>query len=153
MNAKQAAVLISIVLWGAGMAMGQTIWEQYPGNPVLEPGGPGEWDSLGRLVGAVVLNGDTYHMWFWGWDNSNNGIGHATSSDGADWMMDPANPVLDHGQPGDWDEYFYVPGMAVIHDGTQYVMWYSAGTADLSTGRGGRATSPDGSFMDEGRGQ
>ena len=41
MRAKRVAVMLSIMLWSAGMAVGQTIWDQYPVNPVLGPGDPG----------------------------------------------------------------------------------------------------------------
>jgi hypothetical protein len=148
MKVKRVALMLSIVVCAAGVVSAQTIWKDYPGNPVIEPGGPGEWDCGGRLVGAVVLMGDTYHMWFWGVacenPDVNHGIGHATSDDGITWAMDLFNPVLDHGQPGEWDERFGFPSMAVIHDGTQYVMWYLGSSFVGSAGSVGRATSPDG---------
>ncbi len=55
--------------------------------------------------------------------------------------MDPANPVLTRGEPGEWDDQF-VYGAAVTHDGEQFRMWYSGG--DGSYERVGYATSPDG---------
>ena len=100
MRVKSAAVLVSIVLCGAGMAVGQTVWVDYPVNPVLGPGDPGTWDELARVEPAVLFDGSIYHMWFAGYDAtwSGGGLGHATSPDGVVWNVDPLDPVL---PPGD----------------------------------------------------
>ena len=60
MSVKRILVLVAIVLSGAGVAMGQTIWDQYPGNPVLGPGDPGEWDAGGRGPHRRGLDGSAY---------------------------------------------------------------------------------------------
>jgi len=49
--------------------------------------------------------------------------GPATSSDGVVWVMDPANPVMNLGDPGQWDDGTLWVG-AVIHDGSGFRMWY-----------------------------
>lgn len=41
-------------------------WSKYAGNPVLEPGSPGSWDSDGINCGSVVKKGSTLLMWYWG---------------------------------------------------------------------------------------
>jgi hypothetical protein len=69
-------------------------------------------------------------MWYSGdsGSNGNNRIGYATSPDGIVWTKHPANPVLDLGPSGAWDDnYAHVP--AVLFDGKEYEMWY-CGTAD-----------------------
>ncbi|NOZ86325.1 MAG: hypothetical protein GXP49_08655 [Deltaproteobacteria bacterium] len=67
---------------------------------------PGTWDDDGVGYPSVIKEGSTYHMWYAGFDASwGNGvwsIGHATSNDGKNWTVDPANPVLVR-SPGAWD--------------------------------------------------
>jgi hypothetical protein len=127
------------------VAMGQTVWNYGPVNPVCEPGLPGSWDNGGCWVSAVVFDGTTYHMWYTGlkqnWDNLD--MGHATSPDGLPpWTKDPENPVLIHGASGTWDDQG-VRGAAVIWDGALFHMWYGGSRSDGFT-RALYATSPDG---------
>ena len=147
MKMKRVAVAFCVVLCGAGLAAAQTVWQQYPGNPIIGPGDPGEWDETGRVPTAAIFVGSLYHMWFTSFTPGAEGlpteIGHATSPDGIAWTMDPANPVLTRGAPGEWDER-YLWNAAVIHDGTQFHMWYE-GRSAAGISRGGYATSPDGS--------
>jgi predicted GH43/DUF377 family glycosyl hydrolase len=127
------------------MASAQTEWVEHPDNPVIGLGEPGEWDDDMRAVLAVHFDGSVYHLWFMG-DNvagEYRDIGHATSPDGVDWTMDPANPVLTRGEPGEWDDGLLF-GAGVVHDGTQYHLWYSGVGAQTGTYQGGYATSPDG---------
>jgi len=149
MKTKRVALTVSIVLCSAGLVMGQTVWQQYPGNPVIGPGEPGAWDETGCSVLAVVFHDSTYHMWYTSFtpDDRPTDIGHATSPDGIVWTRDPANPVLTRGAPGEWNEN-YLSGAAVIHDGTQFHMWYEGEDADRYS-RAGYATSPDGSVWTE----
>ena len=148
MRSLRVVMLVSIVLCCAGAAVGQTEWVQHPDNPIIEPGEPGAWDDGGHYVNDVVFDGSTYHMWFAGLEASGYWwhIGHATSSDGVEWAMDPANPVLRSGEPGEWDDWG-LSGVAVIHDGTQFHMWYTGWHGDVTDNsfRAGYATSPDGS--------
>ena len=143
MRVKRIAVMLMVVLWGTGLAMGQTEWVQHPDNPIVGPGEPGAWDEGGRSATTVLFDGLIYHMWFSGADESldRTDIGHATSSDGVEWTMDPANPVLTRGDSGAWDDNLLY-GAAVTYDGAQFHMWYGGG--DGSVQRTGYATSPDG---------
>ncbi len=148
MTAKRVALMVAIVVCSAGLATAQTEWADYPDNPVIEPGAPGEWDDAGGFINDVVFDGSTYHMWFAGLESSGYWwhIGHATSTDGVEWTKDPANPVLRSGEPGEWDDWG-LSGVAVVHDGTQFHMWYTGWQGDVSDNsfRAGYATSPDGS--------
>jgi predicted GH43/DUF377 family glycosyl hydrolase len=72
------------------------------GDPVLTPG-PEAWDSLRVETPSVVHVGDTYHLYYSGFDEAGaregiSAIGHATSRDGIHWSKDARNPVV---QPQD----------------------------------------------------
>jgi predicted GH43/DUF377 family glycosyl hydrolase len=142
MTIRNALVMFVIILSGAGMAMGQTEWIDHPYNPLFGPGGPGSWDRDGHYMPAVVFDGTTYHMWFAGVQYPTiNEIGHATSSDGVEWEMDPSNPVMSTGAAGEWDSVEVWSG-PVVYDGTQFHMWYAGWNGSYE--RVGYATSPDG---------
>jgi hypothetical protein len=74
-------------------------WTHFLTAPVLSGTG-GEWDEGSITPGGVLLDGETYHMWYVaGWR-----IGYAWSSDGISWTKSSRNPVLNPGvssQPGE----------------------------------------------------
>lgn len=84
--------------------------------------------SLLSLVAAAFLLGSVW------------GIG-GTAQAQVSWERYPANPVLDIGFPGQWDDA-YVTGPTVLRDGQTLKMWYTA--YDGTHWRIGYATSPDG---------
>lgn len=145
MRMQRVVVMIVVVVLGAGMVMGQTEWVDDPNNPLFGPGDAGSWDMNGPWARAAVFDGVLYHLYFTGTDQNGlpNDMGHATSTDGEVWTMDPANPVLTRGGSGEWDEA-HLGGAAVVHDGTAFHMWYSGMDGDFFE-RAGYATSPDGS--------
>ena len=138
-------VCVALVLaFPLGVAA-QTEWVDDPANPVLVPGSPGTWDAWSYVNEVVVVDG-TYHMFYMGQEEGSPwdrfwGIGHATSPDGSSWTLDPANPVLVRGGAGEWDSDS-VSFPAVIHDGTEFRMWYGASDGEVDAV--GYATSPDG---------
>jgi hypothetical protein len=143
MNLTRVVVVISMILFGTGLATAQTEWTFHPENPVIGPGEPGGWDEAYRSSIAVHFDGSVYHLWFQsGTQSEGISIGHAMSPDGVDWTMDPANPVLLCGGPDEWDRYLF--GAGLVHDGTEYRMWYSGWGTPTGTWQGGYATSPDG---------
>ena len=77
-----------------------------------------------------------YHAGWGDWE-----IGHATSPDGITWTKNTANPVLQRGTSGSWED-LSVSAPWVIYNGLSYQMWY--GGADGTNIRIGYATSPDG---------
>jgi hypothetical protein len=145
MSIKTSVAVVVVLLAAPILAVAQTQWVDYPGNPVIPAPAPGAWDAE-RYLGAVVEVDGTYHMYFSGRMGGpgvqNFEIGHATSSDGVTWVMDPANPVMTLGDPGEWDDGTVWLG-AVIHDESGFRMWY--GGNDGQVCRAGYATSPDGS--------
>jgi hypothetical protein len=148
MRAKRIAVCVCAVVLAAGFAVAQTEWVDHPDNPVIGVDDPGSWAPGGLWVSSVVYDGAIYHMWFEGVIVLPSGwitgvaVGHATSPDGVEWTMDPANPVIPAGDPGEWDDEA-AGGGPVVYDGTQFKMWY-AGWSEGSSNVG-YATSPDGS--------
>lgn len=143
MRKKWMAVVVGVLIVLPGLASAQTEWVADPGNPVVPPADTGAWDYT-SYVNSVVLVDGTYHLYYMGRAEgtpltSEYDIGHATSPDGTNWTKDPANPVLVRGSAGEWDSQGVI-GAAVIHDGTEFRMWYGG-----SEGGGvGYATSPDG---------
>ncbi len=112
-------------------------WTKYGGNPVLDVGAPGEWDSNGVTSPCVLVNGSNYEMWYSGVDGSNYvRIGYATSPDGINWTRHVDNPILTEGSPGDWDDQGPI-GSSVLATPTGYDMWYGGlGFGGTTTGIG-----------------
>jgi len=119
-------------------------------NPVLKSGPEGAWDDNSVITPSVLFRDSTYHMWYSGYqEDASSGytarIGHATSTNGVDWMKDTVNnPVLDLGPVGSWDDED-VGDLTVIHDGSEYHMWYIGVSTNTNKFHMGHATSPDGS--------
>ena len=145
MTLRRLVALAVLMMW-AGTAASQTDWVLYEGNPVIPGAEADEWAGLFRWPETVIVVEGTYHMFLTGtavaftYDHE---IGHATSPDGISWTMDPQNPVLTPEAEGDWEVTSFL-SLAVMHDGTEFRMWY--GGAD-SGGfcQVGMATSQDGS--------
>jgi predicted GH43/DUF377 family glycosyl hydrolase len=102
-------------------------------EPVFAGAGPGHWDAAIRERGWILREGDTYRMWYTGYDGTGAGLkrlGLATSRDGVHWTRHPGNPLSgDH----------WVEDVMVVKDGGTYYLF--------AEGRGDRAhlfTSKDG---------
>jgi predicted GH43/DUF377 family glycosyl hydrolase len=97
-------------------------WTKFPGNPVLGPGAPGEWDERGVTPQTVYLHQGVFHLLY----NSEplGKIGLATSENGVLWRKYPGNPVFTPGGPGAWDSS--LAGTTVVLDGDSLRLWYSA---------------------------
>jgi len=125
-------------------------WIQYSGNPVIELGAPDQWDSWALASPNVLKVGDTCHMYY---EAGANGvidyqIGHAVSTDGLNWVKDPANPVIPCGKSGEWDDKETWDPF-VIHEDGIFKMWYG-GTRLVNGKRDfqiGYATSRDGTHF------
>jgi beta-1,2-mannobiose phosphorylase / 1,2-beta-oligomannan phosphorylase len=109
-------------------------WSPRPGNPVFTAAGPGQWDEKIRERGWILREGDTYRLWYTGYDGKREDIkllGYATSPDGLHWTRWPKNPLVrDH-----WVEDM----MVVRHKGTYYM--FAEGQNDNHSVL---LTSPDG---------
>ena len=123
-------------------------WTKPERNPILSPDGSG-YDAMCISVGVPVVDGDGWMLYYAANSQPCAGpgqhIGRATAaSPDGDWQRD-AEPVLEAGQPGEWDAGFIMPH-AVLRTDSGYVMYYSAGEEYLVPLPRliGMATSPDG---------
>jgi len=85
-------------------------------NPIFTARGEGHWDVKIRERGWILREGDTYHMWFTGYDGSREGakmLGYATSKDGLKWKRHPGNPI--------YREHWVEDMMVVKHKDTYYM--------------------------------
>jgi len=131
--------------------LARTKWDQYTGNPIIEPGASG-W-NVGMVLGpTVIIFKDTLRMWYTGGPTKGFGgkiqIGYAWSLDGITWQQYSENPVFSP-RKDEWD-YPEVLKPIVIADGDTLRMWYGGGTIYLGDAKNnevmriGYATSVDG---------
>jgi predicted GH43/DUF377 family glycosyl hydrolase len=120
-------------------------WTKHP-EPLISPGGPGEWNSLQVAHPSVLWEDGTYRMWYVGFPVDGSmydfAFGYTTSGDGTHWQ--PAQPVFSHGPAGAWDEE-RIGGLDVVKVGDVFYLYYSATSLTPEfTRRIGCATSRDG---------
>jgi len=130
-------------IWNIGFAWSENglSWTKLP-EPVLWPGEDDDWDAAAINGATVHFDGINYHMWYNARDTSwVQRIGYATSDDGIHWKKHPANPVLEDGGPGTWDEH-WISVYCVNYNGSFYEMWYDG--FDKINNQVGYATSMDG---------
>jgi len=79
-------------------------WTKLP-RPVLPLGPRGSWDERGVADPYVIRAGQTFYMYYLGQDRARRQrLGVARSADGVNWQKLRANPVLEPGEPGAFDE-------------------------------------------------
>jgi hypothetical protein len=141
------AVVLAAVLLVGPTAFAQIAWTVQ--DLAVEPGPPGTWDSARHIVGDVVFDGETYHMYLLGGQTSAPWgspwkVGHWTAlSPAGPWYQDPDNPVLEPGPPTAWDG-FTIYSIAVHFDGSGFHLWYGAAASHPGPSYVGYATNPDG---------
>ncbi len=97
----------------------------YQGNPLFAGTGKNTWDCKIRERGYILREGNTYHMWYTGYNDDRSDtkyLGYATSPDGLEWTRHPSNPIFDRS----WVEDVYV----VKHDGLYYM--FAEGRNDIA---------------------
>jgi hypothetical protein len=126
-------------------------WTKYAGNPVLTAGSPADWNNLMITNVSVLLDNDTFKLWFAAPDGYLNNqvtdgkgnIGYATSVDGINWTKYP-NPVLVAGV-GNSPDSAAIAEPSVLKIGNTYHMWYSMiNSWAIENFAVGYATSADG---------
>jgi beta-1,2-mannobiose phosphorylase / 1,2-beta-oligomannan phosphorylase len=106
-------------------------------NPVFAGTGRDTWDRMIRERGYILREGDTYHLWYTGYNHNQSdshfrktmSLGYATSPDGLTWTRHPENPIFDES----WTE-----DMMVLKQGDTYYM-FAEGLHDIPH----MLTSPD----------
>jgi predicted GH43/DUF377 family glycosyl hydrolase len=79
-------------------------WRKQPA-PVLETGPRGSWDERGVADPDVIRIGDFHYMYYLGQDRARRQrLGVARSRDGVRWEKLRANPILELGADGTFDE-------------------------------------------------
>ena len=89
-----------------GLARSQAMgsWRKEP-KPVLEPGPYESWDERGVADPYVVRVEPYFYLYYLGQDRARRQrLGVARSTDGIRWEKLRANPVLELGEPGAFDE-------------------------------------------------
>ncbi len=117
-------------------------WTRLP-RPVLPLGPRGSWDERGVADPCVIRAGGAFYMYYLGQDRARRQrLGMARSTDGVKWRKHRANPVLELGEAGAFDEN----GLGEPAVWTSHGAWWM-----LYTGRGrnerrriGLARSADG---------
>jgi hypothetical protein len=118
-------------------------WTKHPGNPVVDVGEE-DWNNRQASSPFVLYEGGVYKMWLNAAGEVDAGwipyIAYATSPDGVDWTWDASNPLFSRDPDHPWEsDWIWRP--SVLHEGSDYEMWYAAWGEDW--GRTGYATSPD----------
>jgi len=130
------------------------IWTKYnSGAAVLQPGGASSWDTT-MDTPEILHDSSGYKLYYFGdtipgasglHPSRRASFGVATSPDGITWTKYAGNPIMTHGNQGEWDGS-WIESPAVLWDSAAgtYLMWYS-GVDTLTWRIGvGLATSPDG---------
>ncbi len=104
-------------------------WNVQSPSQTLAPGGVGAWDHLSfyNLI-AVTINGATWHGYYNAANGGNFSTGHATSTDGINWVKDAGNPVITN----------YLPSNAIVKVGSTWYMWCT----HCQPGQGGTVLDP-----------
>ena len=131
---------------GLAISKDGLVWtKQNDGDPVLEHGPPGTFDSTKVDHPAVLFFDDKFHMWYTAGDaGSRYKIGFATSEDGVNWTREnEARPVLGPGAKGKFDDQVVLHPAVVRDEAGILHMWYN-GVGPQKSFRVGHATSRDG---------
>lgn len=104
-------------------------WALFNSTPLLlNTPTPGSWDSVGVETPSVVYFNSLYHMYYTAVKgNGRYAIGHATSSDGQNWVKDgivltPSNIATD------WKSYLVGEPGAVVYQNQVYLYFTGVGS-------------------------
>ncbi len=118
------------------------LWRKHPG-PVLHPGPRGSWDERGVADPYAVRFGGVYYVFYLGQDRAaRQRLGVARSLDGVTWTKLRANPVLELGETGSFDENGLGEPAVWFFEGSYWMLY--TGRDRVENRRMGFARSTDG---------
>jgi hypothetical protein len=121
------------------------VWHKAAGSAgagaVLGPGKAGEPDCAGAAHPHVLKEGETYRMWYEGFDGNAWRLLYATSSDGRAWTK--GGVALDLGESGGLDERGLRNPLVFTRKGCNE-LWYQGQSRSAPTFRVLRAVGADG---------
>ncbi|MCS6952331.1 MAG: hypothetical protein RMK57_05125 [Bryobacterales bacterium] len=125
----------------ARSADGRT-WRKHP-EPVLRRGPRGSWDERGVADPYVIEVAGMLYMYFLGQDRARRQrLGVARSEDGVTWRKLRANPILELGEAGAFDENGLGEPAVWASHGSYWMLYTGRDRAEYR--RIGLARSPDG---------
>lgn len=105
-----------------------TKWQwQARAQPVMSPGGAGEWDSVDVLNPSVIRQGDAYYNFYSGFDGRTWHTGLAVSPDGIAWQKE--SEILSP-EPATWEGAAIAANGSAITDESGILYYYQAGEGD-----------------------
>jgi predicted GH43/DUF377 family glycosyl hydrolase len=104
-------------------------WREHPANPLLRRGDP-QRDRDHRIIGDpwIMRRGETWEMYYFGFDGEHARENLATSSDLIHWTKSPLNPIMDAGPPGSYDAVHCHKPCIIEHEGVVYHFYTAVGT-------------------------
>jgi len=100
-------------------------WQKSANNPVIDLGSQNSWDSVKTGRTSVLISNNIFYTFYEGFDGTNWRIGLATQADPMQkFIKSNANPVLNLGSPGSWDNY-YIQLPAIVNINGVYWLYYS----------------------------
>ena len=133
-------------------------WTRFGSQPVLLPSSnASDWDGIYIFRSTIIKIQGTYYMFYSGSDGNSgtgtpfaHGLGLATSTDGINWIKDPANPIFINTNGVPWrTDRTYTP--CVLSDANNFgnppplslKMWFVGGNQPYTLGQAiGYATLP-----------
>jgi predicted GH43/DUF377 family glycosyl hydrolase len=98
-------------------------WQKHP-EPVLDWGAPGTWDEAGLGDPYGIRCGSEYYLFYLGQNRRGlQRLGVARSRDGIHWQKSGANPILDVGAPGSFDQRGLGEPAVFAADGRYYMLY------------------------------
>jgi len=100
-------------------------WVPHAANPLFAGTGQDTWDRQIRERGYILREGDTWRLWYTGYNPARNDskfLGYATSPDGIHWQRHAENPIV----AGSWAE-----DMCVVRHENVYYM-FAEGRNDIA---------------------
>ncbi|MBI3600074.1 MAG: hypothetical protein HY097_05470 [Nitrospinae bacterium] len=100
-------------------------WEKYSGNPVVDLGKAGSWDSMQIAYPSVIRDSEGYRLYYAGFDGKKMRVGFAFSRDGVHWKKSDKNPVMESEIGISYPWVIKVHSERSESNGYSFKMWYS----------------------------